>query len=145
MQTDKNVEALSRLLRGEMSAVETYDQALKKLNDDAAIIRELTRCRSSHQDRVDMLRGEVSRFGGQPPNGSGPWGAFAKLVEGGAKMLGKKAAIAALEEGEDHGLKQYREDLAKLDASVRSTLEARLLSEQEQTHLAMSNLKRTIH
>lgn len=145
MQTDKNVEALSSLLRGEMSAVETYDQALEKIDGDAAITQELKRCRSSHQERVNMLRGEVSRFGGQPPTGSGPWGAFAKLIEGGAKMFGKKAAIAALEEGEDHGLKQYREDLAKLDASVRSNLEARLLSEQEQTHRVMSNLKHTIH
>jgi small-conductance mechanosensitive channel len=145
MQTDKNVEALSSLLRGEMSAVETYDQALQKLTGDAAIAPELERCRSSHQSRVDMLRNEVARFGGQPPAGSGPWGAFARLVEGGAKLFGKKAAIAALEEGEDHGLKQYREDLAKLDTSVRSTLESRLLSEQEQTHRLMSNLKHTIH
>ncbi|HVR60849.1 MAG TPA: DUF2383 domain-containing protein [Polyangia bacterium] len=145
MQTDKNVEALSSLLRGEISAVETYDQALEKLNDDATITQELRRCRSSHQNRVNMLRGEVSRFGGQPPDGSGTWGTFAKLVEGGAKIFGKKAAIAALEEGEDHGLKQYREDLAKLDASVRSTLEALLLSEQEKTHRAMSTLKKTIH
>lgn len=145
MQTDKNVETLKSLLRGEMSAVETYDQAMQKLNDDAAIVQQLRRCRLSHEDRVSMLRGEVSRFGGQAPEGSGPWGAFAKLVEGGAKVFGKKAAIAALEEGEDHGLKQYRADLAKLDASVRSTLEPRLLAEQEQTHRVMSDLKHTIH
>jgi len=145
MNSDKNVETLNRILRGEISAVETYDQALTKLNDDAAIASQLTDCRSSHEERVELLRREVTRLGGKPSDGSGPWGTFAKLVEGGAKAFGKAAAIAALEEGEDHGLKQYRDDLAKLDGNTRSTLETQLLAKQQQTHRAMSTLKKTIH
>ena len=94
---------------------------------------------------MSLLRDEVARRGGEPATGSGAWGTFAKLVEGGAKAFGKKAAIAALEEGEDHGLKQYRDDLPKLDGSIRSTLEPRLLSEQQQTHRVMSTLKHTLH
>jgi uncharacterized protein (TIGR02284 family) len=145
MESNKNVETLNGLLRGEISAVETYTQALKKLNDDAAIASQLDRCKSSHEERVTLLRREVARLGGKPSDGSGPWGTFAKLVEGGAKAFGKAAAIAALEEGEDHGLKQYRDDLPKLDASTRSSLESQLLTEQQQTHQAMSTLKKTIH
>jgi hypothetical protein len=145
MQADKNVETLNSLLRGEISAVETYDQAIEKLNDDAALAQQLLQCRSSHEERVTVLRGEVARRGGEPAAGSGPWGSFAKLVEGGAKAFGKKAAIAALEEGEDHGLRQYRDDLPKLDGSIRSTLEPRLMTEQQQTHSVMSNLKHTLH
>jgi uncharacterized protein (TIGR02284 family) len=145
MQTDKNVDALNSLLRGEISAVETYDQALQKLNDDASITSQLSDCRSSHEERVRLLRSEVTRLGGAPATGSGPWGTFAKLVEGGAKAFGKAAAIAALEEGEDHGLKQYRDDLQKLDSSTRSTVEQQLLAKQQQTHRAMSTLKKTLH
>jgi hypothetical protein len=145
MQTDKNVDTLNSLLRGEISAVETYDQALAKLNDDASLAQPLSECRFSHEQRVSLLRSEVARRGGEPANSSGPWGAFAKLVEGGAKALGKKAAIAALEEGEDHGLRQYRDDLPKLDGSVRSTLEPRLMTEQQQTHRVMSTLKHSLH
>jgi uncharacterized protein (TIGR02284 family) len=145
MQADKNVDTLNSLLRGEISAVETYDQALEKLNDDVSITQQLAQCRSSHEQRVSLLRNEVASRGGEPATGSGALGTFAKLVEGGAKAFGKKAAIAALEEGEDHGLKQYRDDLAKLDGSIRSTLEPRLLSEQQQTHRVMSTLKHTLH
>jgi hypothetical protein len=145
MQADKNVETLNSLLRGEMSAVETYDQALEKLRDDAGLASQLTECRSSHEERVMLLRREVTRVGGKPSEGSGPWGSFAKLVEGGAKVFGKSAAIAALEEGEDHGLKQYRDDLRKLDDTTRSTLEAKLLAKQQETHRAMSTLKKAIH
>jgi hypothetical protein len=145
MQTDKSVATLNSILRGEISAVETYDQAIEKLEGDASVAAQLRQCRTSHEQRVELLRGEIARRGGEPASGSGPWGAFAKLVEGGAKAFGKKAAIAALDEGEDHGLKQYRDDLPKLDGATRSTLERQLMSEQEQTHRAMSTLKHTLH
>jgi hypothetical protein len=145
MNTDKSVETLNSILRGELSAVQTYDQALEKLNDDAAVAEQLRECRTSHQERVALLQGEITRRGGEPAHDSGPWGTFAKLVEGGAKAFGKKAAISILEEGEDHGLKQYRDDLPKLDGATRSTLERRLMTEQERTHRAMSSLKHTLH
>jgi len=80
-----------------------------------------------------------------PADSSGPWGGFAKLVEGGAKVFGVKAALAALEEGEDHGKKLYREDLDKLDASTRSFVETELMPEQQQTHDLMSQLKHSVH
>ena len=54
-------------------------------------------------------------------------GAFARLFEGGAKAFGDRAAIAALEEGEDHGLKLYRESFKKLDADARQLVEQDLL------------------
>jgi len=145
MQADKNVETLNSLLRGEISAVETYDQALETLNDDRSIANQLSQCRSSHEQRMLLLRNEVARRGGEPVTGSGPWGSFAKLVEGGAKAFGKEAAIAALEAGEDHGLRQYRDDLPKLDGSIRAALESQLMSEQETTHQLMSTLKHTLH
>lgn len=145
METNKSVDTLNSLLRGEISAVETYSQALGKLNADADVASELNDCRSSHEERVVFLRNEVTRLGGTPADGSGPWGTFAKLVEGGAKAFGKAAAIAALEEGEDHGLKEYRDELPKLDASLRSALEPQLLAKQLQTHRTMSTLKKTIH
>lgn len=145
MNTDKSIETLNSILRGELSAVQTYDQALEKLNEDAGVAAQLRECRTSHQERVSLLQSEITRRGGEPARGSGPWGTFAKLVEGGAKAFGKKAAISVLEEGEDHGLKQYRDDLPKLDGATRSTLEGRLMSEQQRTHRTMSSLKHTLH
>jgi hypothetical protein len=145
MDLNRSVDTLNSLLRGEISAVETYDQALEKLEGDVEVAPQLSACRSSHEERVSLLRDEIVRLGGDPADGSGPWGAFAKLVEGGAKAFGRAAAIAALEEGEDHGLKEYRDGLPKLDAAVRSSLEGELLPRQQQTHRAMSTLKKIIH
>jgi hypothetical protein len=144
MRTNKSVETLNDILRGEISAVETYDQALEKI-EDASIVEQLRQCRSSHQMRVSIVRAEIARRGGEPASGSGPWGTFAKLVEGGAKAIGEKAAISVLEQGEDHGLKQYAEDLPKLDEEARWALEQRLLVAQQETHNRMSALKHTFH
>lgn len=69
---------------------------------------------------------EVIRRGGEPATSSGPWGTFAKLVEGGAAAFGDKAALRALEEGEDHGRDDYRRDLADLDASARQFVETQV-------------------
>jgi rubrerythrin len=143
-ETDKTVDALNGFLRGEISAVETYRQAIEKLGSSPTR-PQLEDCRRSHERRVGRLREQVARLGGEPAKDSGAWGAFARLVEGGAKTLGERAAIAALEEGEDHGLKLYRGDLDKLDASSRQIVEMELLPAQEQTHQFMSTLKRTLH
>jgi hypothetical protein len=139
-QTDQ----LNSFLRGEISAVETYRQAIDKLSSSVNVLT-LRECMRSHENRVALLTQEVSRLGGEPSTSSGPWGAFAKLIEGGAKVFGEKAAIAALEEGEDHGRNDYRRDLDKLSTGVRQFVQAHLLPEQERTHRALSNLKHSLH
>ena len=141
---DATVDTLNGFLRGEISAVETYRQALDKLQTSPSR-GQLEQCRLSHEQRVERLRREVLRLGGKPEEGSGAWGAFAKLVEGSAKILGEKAAISALEEGEDHGLKLYRDEIGKLEATARSLIESELLPAQERTHKSLSTLKHSFH
>ena len=139
--TSDDLTHLNSFLRGELSAVETYDQAIEKLAGEPSILRKLADCRASHQKRVSILREEITRRGGEAADGSGVWGAFAQLVEGGAKLFGKKAAIAALEEGEDHGRDDYKRELDNLSADVRRFVESELLPEQLQTHDVLSGLK----
>ena len=76
---------------------------------------------------------------------SGPWGAFAKVVEGGAAAFGEKAAIYALEEGEDHGRNNYKRDTKDLDPDAQNWVNTQLFPEQLRTHQAMSTLKKTFH
>ena len=145
MATAQNtsVGVLNSFLRGEISAVETYRQALDKVS--AAPVRtQLQDCMMSHARRVDVLRQQIQSLGGEPAEGSGIWGTFAKAVEGGAKVLGEKAAVAALEEGEDHGRNEYRQELDKLDDTSRAFVQSRIMPEQERTHSALSMLKRNL-
>jgi len=137
-----DVRHLNSFLRGEISAVETYNQAIKKLGAEPSLSSKLEGVRNSHQQRAELLKAEISRLGGEPAEGSGVWGGFAKLTEGGAQMMGKQAAIAALEQGEDHGRDDYRRDLGELSPESRKLVETRILPEQLRTHETVSQLKK---
>lgn len=143
MSTQSNaVDQLNSFLRGEISAVETYRQAADALKTSQNV-GLLNQWRQSHENRVQLLRSEIQKLGGTPSEGSGAWGAFTKLVEGGASVLGEKAAIAALEEGEDIGLKDYR-GIDKLEPPVRSFVQQQILPEQQKTHDGLRDLKKRL-
>jgi uncharacterized protein (TIGR02284 family) len=146
MGKKSNVDELNKLLRGELSAVETYQMALDKLDRNSSVRMELESCMQSHQNRVMMLRDQILGLGGQPSKGSGPWGAFAKVVEGAAKIFGDKATVSALEEGEDHGLADYKRELDDddIDAQAKMIVSNQLYPAQQQTHARLSALKKQI-
>jgi uncharacterized protein (TIGR02284 family) len=139
-----DVEKLNSFLRGEISAVETYRQALGSIKDEG-LRRQLEACLADHEHRVQSIREKVEKLGGKPAEGSGPWGVFAKMVQGGADIIGDQAAIQVLEEGEDHGLNDYQRDLEEVHGEARRFVRMELLPSQKRTHAAMSKLKRTLH
>ena len=129
--TEKTVERIAvfdSLLRGELSAVETYRQAYEKFPLPA--LKELL---ASHGDSAVRIRQHIERNGGEGSKSSGPWGAFAKLVEGTAKVLGEAAAFKALKEGEEHGLKEYEEALPQnsLGSVCRELVTAMIAKQRE--------------
>ena len=139
---EKTVSALNELLRGELSAVESYDKAMPAVKDDPVLQADLAECRASHDARASRIRAAIVQVGGRPSESSGAWGLFAKGVATGAKVLGWKSVIAALEEGEDHGLKEYKELLPKFDTSLQRLVSSELYPQQVRTHSIVSALKR---
>lgn len=140
-RTAETVRALNELLRGELAAVETYGQALSAIQNDTDARQDLEECQSSHQERVLCLCAEILDRGGQPARASGAWGFFASLIERGAAVVGARVAVAALEAGEDHGLKEYQELLPRLEPSARSIVSAALYPQQVRTHSIVSTLR----
>lgn len=140
---EKDIEKLNSFLRGELSAVETYEQAIAKV-DDPQIKSVLTKLQASHSDRVKKLQSKIAGAGGTPDTDSGAWGSFAKLVEGSAKAFGSKAAITALEEGEDHGRNDYQRDLDELTPPIRAWIEREILPAQLATHDALSRIQSSV-
>lgn len=117
-----DVDTLNSLLRGEMSAVETYEQAIGKFDDPEMRTRAnvLTRIRDEHTKSVSVLRERVLAHGGKPSEGFGMWGAFATTVTGAAKLMGAKTALAALKQGEQHGIEQYEKAVQDTDVSTEA-------------------------
>jgi uncharacterized protein (TIGR02284 family) len=144
MVTEKKIDKLNEFLRGEVSAVETYDLALGKTKH-TELVASLRQLRDEHAHRVALLGQQIRLWGGEPSEGSGVWGAFTKAVQAGAELLGDATAIAALEEGEDHGLRMYRDALAETDiddAAYKSLVSTVLLPAEQKSHDACRSLKR---
>ncbi|WP_020470057.1 DUF2383 domain-containing protein [Zavarzinella formosa] len=108
-----DTEAMNSLLRGELSAIETYDQALEKFKGQVASL-ELIKIRDQHRNSATTLRSQIASFGGKPSEGSGAWGTFAHAVTGAAKILGPETALAALRQGEEHGVNDYQSALENM-------------------------------
>ncbi|MBK1817003.1 DUF2383 domain-containing protein [Luteolibacter yonseiensis] len=108
--TQSCIEACNKLLRGEISAVETYTQALGKF-DNSNSRSILQQIKEDHQRSADTLRSHLSEMGATPDSESGAWGKFAQAVEGVATLLGKSPAVAVLIQGEEHGIDEYEEAL----------------------------------
>lgn len=123
-----DTNALNTLLRGELSAVETYEQAMAKF-EDHAMIAHLQRIRDEHAEAVRVLRERVVHFGAEPPESSGPWGAFAAAVTGTAKVFGPATALSALRQGEEHGINEYEDALNNedVDTGCKDVIRAQLL------------------
>ena len=137
------VGLLNKYRRSELSAVETYDQVLDKLESTPHRTIVLAN-RASHAKRAKQIALEINRRKGRPADGSGPWGAFTKALEGGAKLFGAKPALKMLEEGEDHGCRLYGEDLEDYSTEVRAFVRQELEQPQRQTHRALAGLVETV-
>lgn len=131
---DAVISNLNSLLRGEISAVETYNQAITHLANEP--VDDLIANRDCHHKRVTLLKSTIAQHGGTPDATSGLWGSLAKLVEQGAALISVKTVIAALEEGEDRGLAQYRKP-GDLDPSSIQLIHTVLLPRQLETHERM--------
>jgi uncharacterized protein (TIGR02284 family) len=133
--TTRAVDQINSLLRGEISAVETYNLAIEKVGDDhvsdATLLRAIAQ---EHGEHAQHLRDEIRRLGGEADDSSGAWGVYAKTIEAAAKLFGDASALKALKEGEEHGLKDYREALDDLDGSTRR-LVAEVLIPAQQRHI----------
>jgi len=125
------------LLGGELSAVETYDLAIKR-DFDGNTLECLNSCRASHAFRVEKLKQCVVETGGNPSTSSGPWGAFAALVQNSASSA--HDALALLEQLEAERLVQYEAQREIAPPMVNTLIVGELLPAQHETHLIISAL-----
>jgi hypothetical protein len=141
-----DVDQLNTFLRAELAAVETYKLALDNLEHPSKARTQLESCLQSHQQRVSLLRAAIAQQHGVPVDHGPPaWEGLVRVVEGLADDIGDKATVAALEQGEEHGLEDYRVDLTRLAASSQQLVQMQLLPKQVQSHHAISELKKQLH
>lgn len=130
-----NIETLNKFLKDELSATESYQQALDKLRDAVGLgeSKDLMPINEAHQKAVSSLQALIHRLGGTPCENSGAWGTWAKIIQGGANLLGKGAALRVLQEGEKNGAESYTKALddTELPSDIRALIETELLPAQQ--------------
>lgn len=140
MSTEYSHE-FNSLLKGEISAVETYELAMQR-DFDGDLLDRLNECRACHAEMVDLLTRCVVEAGGKPDTGSGPWGAFNKMVENTAST--PRDALALLEQLEAEHLVQFEAQKEFLPPPVLEILNNQLLPMQHKTHLILSTALKQI-
>ena len=96
--TGEAVRQLNSLLRGEISAAETYRMAIDKVADtgnapNAGLLREI---QEEHGRAAQGIRDRIRELGGEPSDSSGAWGAWAKTVQGTANLFGDGTAPVSI-------------------------------------------------
>jgi len=131
---DEAVSQLNSLLRGEISAAETYRNMLEKVKDGqcescGALLREI---QAEHGRACQSIRDRIRELGGQASDSSGAWGAWAQAVQETMSLFGgETGGIKALKEGEEHGLKDYQSSLDSLDPTSAQLIQNQLIPQQQ--------------
>jgi bacterioferritin (cytochrome b1) len=131
---------LNSCIRSELAAVETYRQALDKEREhhgQKPAFRQLDDMRREHEEAAERWRAIVPQLGGTPTSDSGAWGTWSKTVMGTAKLFGDKAALKALKEGEESGLKEYRAFADDQDAPHDVKSLAAELARRREAHIGI--------
>src|SRR5436305_12793711 len=89
------VRQINSLLRGEISAAETYKMAIEKVADGdvsehAQVLRQM---QEEHGRAAQQLRERIRSLGGEPADSSGARGAWAQTVQRTMNPSGAAAAV----------------------------------------------------
>ena len=128
------IDQLNSLLRGEISAAETYRMAIDKISEsdsasaNGGLLREI---QAEHGRAAQSIRDRIRELGGEAADSSGAWGVWAKTVQETMNLFGDTSSLKSLKEGEEHGLKDYQQALPSLDASSAQLVSNQYIPAQE--------------
>ena len=127
-EPERVVRILNSLLRSEISATETYTQAIPRVASKVEVLREIAR---EHGQAVSQLREAIKSVGGIPDETSGIWPAMPpKVSEGPAQVFGEAATLQVLKDVEERGLGDYQEAVRRLNGSANNWISDRVIRSQ---------------
>ncbi|HEY0133814.1 MAG TPA: hypothetical protein VGB85_07025 [Nannocystis sp.] len=116
-------ERLRSLLRGEMSAAETYERALERASGSPARARLREIC-ADHSQAVGLLRDLLIRYPGELPTNSGA-----------ADVPCETVALTTLKQAEEHGIRGYEQVLRDPEVAEDAKAMSRSLLDRCRSHV----------
>ena len=131
-KTTESPTQLDDLIRGEMSAVKSYNKALEKAKG-TPMADKLNMIKQDHQSALDTLKKYAGKEVKEDTESAGAWGGFTKAFTGAAGLAGNKMAMKALNVGEEHGINEYKEALEDdtIKPDLKEVIRTKLLPAQE--------------
>lgn len=132
--TDEPVDTLTKQYRRELSAVNSYEQALKKYNGqrEEAELRKIYR---EHLDATLCLRMALQSRGRSIPDGAGTWGSVASSVKRAATIVNDELPLHILRRGESINAEGYDALLSDENLSDGLVIELRGLRGRCRRHI----------
>ncbi len=134
IMTDKPVDNLTNQYRRELSAVKSYEQALKKYNGQREE-PELRKIYREHLDATLCLRMALQSRGHSLPEGARPWGNVASSVKRTATIVNDELPLHILRRGESINVEGYDALLRDDDLSDALGVELRGLRGRCRRHI----------
>jgi hypothetical protein len=115
-QPGTEFEVVSRLLRAELSAVQTYDHVIKQVPKEEGGNNELRAIQQRHRGAIESLR---TQFGASSADvgDANVWENLEAVATSGGNPLKDPMSIKALKEGEEIGLLTYENALSRGEAT----------------------------
>ena len=147
-QSDRTSECIrtgNKLLRGELSAVQTYEMAIKR-HPALARAFDLDRISNEHRRSVCLLIAVVREMGGEPALNFGTWGVFANSAQSVTNFLGAKAMVESLRQGEEQGRNDYEDALdgENTNESLKTLIRTELLTSVENHIISLERLQNAV-
>jgi len=136
-QREDTIDQLNILLCDELSAIMSYDQALRRMVSPPQFV--LGENRESHKRRSILLADAISAQGRISDTGIVIWGAFGHGRSCDDHPIDRRVAIVDLLEGEDRLLARYETARTRVDDRHRQLI-AELMPAQEVTRGRISFL-----
>ena len=144
---DESIRQLNALLRGEISAAETYRNVLGSVGmsaDSGSLTQTLGDIQAEHARATQTLRDRIKELKGLPAESSGVWGIWAQAVQETLTLIGGgHGGVRALLKGEEHGLKDYQNALPDLDPTSANLVESVLVPAQQRHIEKLASLSTT--
>ena len=104
----EHAAALNSLLRGELSAIESYEYALNRFEGESQEFA-LHRIAKNHRHAAAALRWQVLAQGGEPTRESRPWEYFNSIKPGTPASERFRDVLVALRRGEEYAMEAVKE------------------------------------
>jgi hypothetical protein len=138
-QPQDSGDAMNRLLRHELTAIETYQCVIDTF--DGQLATQLKPLLEGHQRRAAYINDYLLALGKKRNHKVGFWGVLMSMTDSSGTLLDLQTVLAALSEMEGHGVSDYRRELCHLDDLTRVQVEAELLPGQERAVAALATAK----